>query len=69
MELPTLNLKELERVAIEQAMRQADGSVLKAAKLLGIGRATLYRRLGRRLSSHPPPPDEQPAPTQKSPTH
>jgi transcriptional regulator of acetoin/glycerol metabolism len=43
--LPTLNIRELERLAIEQAMKQASGSVAKAAKLLGIGRATLYRRL------------------------
>ncbi len=38
-------LRELERRAIERALRAANGSVTKAAKLLGIGRATLYRRL------------------------
>lgn len=43
--LPTLNLKELEKLAIEQALEQAGKSVAKASKLLGIGRATLYRRL------------------------
>jgi DNA-binding NtrC family response regulator len=38
-------LRELERRAIEGALRSTHGSVGKAAKLLGIGRATLYRRL------------------------
>jgi DNA-binding NtrC family response regulator len=38
-------LRELERQAIERALRVTNGSVGKAAKLLGIGRATLYRRL------------------------
>jgi two-component system NtrC family response regulator len=38
-------LRELERRAIEGALRATKGSVTKAAKLLGIGRATLYRRL------------------------
>ncbi len=38
-------LKELERRAIKKALRITGGSVGKAAKLLGIGRATLYRRL------------------------
>ncbi len=39
-------LAELEKQAIEHAMRVARGSVGKAARLLGIGRTTLYRRLG-----------------------
>lgn len=38
-------LRELERRAIAGALRATNGSVTKAAKLLGIGRATLYRRL------------------------
>ena len=38
-------LKDLERRAIEDALKATGGSVGKAAKLLGIGRATLYRRL------------------------
>jgi DNA-binding NtrC family response regulator len=41
-----LRLDVLEQRAIERALRIAGGSVGKAAKLLGIGRATLYRRLG-----------------------
>jgi DNA-binding NtrC family response regulator len=40
-----LPLRELERRAIQRALRATHGSVGKAAKLLGIGRATLYRRI------------------------
>ncbi|HEY2404364.1 MAG TPA: sigma-54 dependent transcriptional regulator [Polyangiaceae bacterium] len=40
-----LPLRELERRAIQRALRFTHGSVGKAAKLLGIGRATLYRRI------------------------
>jgi len=42
---PVIPLKELERREIKKALRATNGSVGKAAKLLGIGRATLYRRL------------------------
>jgi len=38
-------LKLLERREIEKAMRVTGGDKKKAAQLLGIGRATLYRRL------------------------
>lgn len=40
-----LRLEVLERRAIERALSAAGGSVTRAAKLLGIGRATLYRRI------------------------
>jgi DNA-binding NtrC family response regulator len=40
-----LPLRELEQRAIRKALRLTRGSVGRAAKLLGIGRATLYRRL------------------------
>lgn len=40
-------LRVLEGREIRKAMRATEGSVDKAAKLLGIGRATLYRRLAR----------------------
>jgi len=43
--LPTLNIPELEGIAIRIALRQTGGKVNEAAKILGIGRATLYRRL------------------------
>lgn|GEM_PF-4062256 len=38
-------LRVLEDRAIKHAMEVTNGSVTKAARLLGIGRATLYRRL------------------------
>ncbi len=40
-------LRELERRAIHSALSQTGGSVSEAARLLGIGRATLYRRLAK----------------------
>ncbi|HTJ81423.1 MAG TPA: sigma-54 dependent transcriptional regulator [Polyangiaceae bacterium] len=43
--LPTLNLRELEGTAIKLALEQSGGHIANAAKLLGIGRATLYRRV------------------------
>lgn len=39
-------LRELERRAMRNALKVTNGSVGRAAKALGIGRATLYRRLG-----------------------
>lgn len=38
-------LSELEKIAIEDAMRVAGGNRLVAARLLGIGKTTLYRKL------------------------
>lgn len=43
--LPTLMLRDLERLAISEALEQTKGHIAAAAKLLGLGRATLYRRL------------------------
>jgi DNA-binding NtrC family response regulator len=40
-------LETLERRAIEQALRLLEGNVSLAAQRLGIGRATLYRRLAQ----------------------
>jgi DNA-binding NtrC family response regulator len=40
-----LPLEELERRAILRAMREAGGDKLAAARLLGIGKTTLYRKL------------------------
>ncbi len=42
-----VNLEELERKLIGEAMRQTDGNVSKAARLLGLTRSALRYRLGR----------------------
>jgi len=39
-------LKELETELIRQAVDEARGNVMKAARALGVSRATVYRRLG-----------------------
>ena len=38
-------LQSLERRAIQQALRDSEGNVTRAARLLGCSRATLYRRI------------------------
>jgi len=38
-------LEEVERLAIEHAIKVARGDRRKAARLLGIGKTTLYRKL------------------------
>ena len=43
--LPTLCLKDLEALAIKEALACSDGNVAAAADLLGLGKATLYRKL------------------------
>ncbi|MDH5397493.1 MAG: sigma-54 dependent transcriptional regulator [Cyclobacteriaceae bacterium] len=42
-----LNLDELERKVIRKAIKIHDGNISKAAKDLGLTRASLYRRLGK----------------------
>jgi DNA-binding NtrC family response regulator len=39
-----LSLEEMERIAIERALRRCDGNRTRAAALLGISRDTLYRK-------------------------
>ena len=39
------NLKDLERDAIDRAMKRCNGNIVKASELLGITRFTLYRKL------------------------
>ena len=41
----TLNLEKLEREAIAEAVRVAEGNVNQAAELLGITRYALYRKI------------------------
>lgn len=41
--IPTL--EQLEKQAIQQAMAQADGDKVEAARILSIGKTTLYRKL------------------------
>lgn len=43
-------LKEVETALIRQAVVEARGNVLKAARALGVSRATVYRRLGNSLA-------------------
>ena len=40
-----LTLAELERWAVQRALRDTDGRLTEAAKTLGIGRTTLYRKI------------------------
>jgi two-component system response regulator HydG len=42
---PTLAMESLERLAIERALRIANGNRSRAASLLGISRDTLYRKM------------------------
>nr|WP_242543922.1 sigma-54 dependent transcriptional regulator [Corallococcus sp. NCSPR001] len=54
-------LRELERREIIKALTVTNGSVTQAAKLLGLGRATLYRRLAElRIPSEPRPEERLP---------
>ncbi len=41
----TLNLAELEQFAVRRALQEADGNMSKAARLLGISRPKLYRKV------------------------
>lgn len=43
--LPTLNLDELERRAVSEAMKNSKGNPQQAAELLGISRYAIYRKL------------------------
>ncbi len=43
----TLNLDELEKLAIQQAVDRYQGNLTRAAQALGLGRTTLYRKMAR----------------------
>jgi len=42
---PGMTMADVERAAIEAALRQTKGNRRKAAEVLGIGERTLYRKL------------------------
>ena len=53
----TAPLEEIEREHIVEVLRQVNGNRMAAAKLLGISRRALYRRLERHhLTDEAPPP-------------
>lgn len=45
--LGDMPLEELERLYIQYQLLKCKGSMTKAAKVLGLGRATMYRKLSR----------------------
>ena len=45
--IPLLSLDEYEHRALMAALEETEGNVTQAAKLLGIGRATFYRKAQR----------------------
>lgn len=45
VESPDLNLEEVEKAAIKNAINKHQGNISKAAKELGLGRTTLYRKM------------------------
>jgi len=51
------SLADLEREAILGAIRALNGDKLRAAKLLGIGKTTLYRKLKEYGIADPPEED------------
>jgi DNA-binding NtrC family response regulator len=44
---PCTDLEELERLTVQQVFEQVGGDKVQAQKLLGISRATLYRKIKR----------------------
>jgi two-component system, NtrC family, response regulator HydG len=44
-QLESLRIDFWERKLIQQALKRTDGNVPEAARLLGLGRATLYRKI------------------------
>jgi len=42
---PVVSIAELEKQAILNTIRQLNGDKITAARLLGIGKTTLYRKL------------------------
>jgi transcriptional regulator of acetoin/glycerol metabolism len=48
MAVHRLPLKDIEAVMIRKAVDEARGNVMQAARVLGISRATVYRKLRRK---------------------
>jgi len=48
-----LNLKQAEAILIQRAVRQSQGNMSEAARLLGINRATLYRFINANVETTP----------------
>jgi DNA-binding NtrC family response regulator len=44
-QLASLRIDHWERKLIQEALARSDGNIPAAARLLGIGRATLYRKI------------------------
>lgn len=42
-----MSLQELEKIAIEKTIQEVEGNIALAAKILGIGRSTLYRKIDK----------------------
>jgi transcriptional regulator with GAF, ATPase, and Fis domain len=57
LEVPTA-IDEVERVMINQTLVYTNGDKAKAARLLGIGRKTLYRKLEQYKQQETPPSEE-----------
>jgi DNA-binding NtrC family response regulator len=49
-----LSLEAYERCALERALRECGGDATEAAKRLGIGRSTFYRKLAQVKSGSGP---------------
>ena len=45
MATESYNIDEMEKQAIQNAIRNTEGNLTKAAKSLGMGRNTLYRKM------------------------
>jgi DNA-binding NtrC family response regulator len=52
--VPGMTMQEIERLAIEAALKETDGNRRRAAELLGIGERTLYRKLKEYQLEHGP---------------
>lgn len=45
MDIESMSMEDIEKLLIQKALRKHEGNVTKAAKQLGLSRATFYRRL------------------------